>query len=504
MPSSQRLPSRPGARWSLPPLEYRWVVVIVYVFALFMEFLDATIINVALPTIATDFGVSPTDIEWVTTAYLLSLAVFIPVSGWAGDRFGSKRTFVVALALFTFGSALCGLAWNVESLVGFRILQGMGGGLLAPVGAAMVYRAFPPDQRARVSSIVTIPTVVGPTSGPVLGGYLVEYQTWHWVFLINVPVGLLGLVIAARGLREHREAGAGRLDLAGFALSATGLAAVIYALAEAGPRGFTDGRVMTAGLGGLAALAAFVAVELRVADPLIDVRLFRDRLFAACNAVLFFNQAVFVGLIFLLPILLQAERGLSPFGAGLATFPTALGVVMVAPLTARLYAAVGPRRLLFAGMVMIVLAALALRRIGPDTGVWEIRALMLPIGWGFGLTLVPLQAASFARISTAATGRASAAFGVTRQVAGSFGVALLATVLSGRLADRGASLGDPRTSGAAVAAFGDAFAVAALVGLVGVGVALLVSDRLAAGSRGLPEPSRPAATVPTPADLAAD
>ena len=191
-------------------LEYKWIVATVYVLGLFMNLLDLTITNVALPTLAREFHATTTAVAWVATGYLLSVAVCIPVSGWLGDRFGTKRTFLAALALFTVGSLLCGAAWSIGSLITFRIVQGIGGGLLTPVGAAMVFRAFPLPERARVASIVTVPAVLAPALGPIVGGYLVQYQTWRWIFLVNVPIGILGIVIAALYLQESRVAGTGR------------------------------------------------------------------------------------------------------------------------------------------------------------------------------------------------------------------------------------------------------------------------------------------------------
>jgi EmrB/QacA subfamily drug resistance transporter len=481
-------------------IEYKWLVAAVYVVALFLDFLDTTVVNVALPTLGREFEVNATSIEWIVTAYLLGLAVFIPVSGWMGDRFGTKRTFLAALALFTLSSALCATAWSIESLIAFRALQGAAGGLLTPVGGAMLYRVFPPEERARAASVITVPTVVAPTLGPLIGGYLVGYQSWHWIFLVNIPIGLIGFAIAARVLREYREDNPGRFDLPGFLFGATGLASLLYALSQVGPRGAGDNRVVGFGLIGLLLSAAFIVVELRISQPMIELRLYRDRLFAAGNAILFFSQAVFVGVIFLLPLLVQAELGYSPFHSGLVLFPTALGVVMVTPITTRLYSRVGPRRLLAVGMILSSLSSLALRLIGPDSSEWSIRGLMLPRGWAFGVTLIPLQAIAFATISRAQTGRATAAFSVVRQIAASFGVALLVTVLSNRLAYHDAVLGNPATQAAAISAFDDTFVVAALLGVFGLAATFLVDDRLAARTRRLASAPAEATRVPAIGD----
>ncbi len=481
-------------------LEYKWIVGVVFVFGLFMELLDTTITNVALPTLAEEFNVSHTTIEWVVTGYLLSLAAFIPVSGWAGDRFGTKRIFMIALALFTMASFMCGLAWSVESLIAFRILQGVGGGMLMPVGTAMLFRAFPPEERAQAGALLTIPTVVAPASGPIIGGYLVEYHSWHWIFFINVPIGILGVIVAGLFLREEKQPNPGRFDLPGFILSAAGLTTLLYALAEAGSRGFDDPLVLAFGATGLALLGSFAIVEMRTAEPMIDVRLLGNKLFRAMNLVQLFGYGGMMGALFLLPLLLQSQMGLSPLESGLTTFPQAIGVVLMAQVAGRLYGHIGPKRLLMAGLLIVMLSTLSFVAVQLDTNQWWIRGVMLIRGFGFAMMLVPLQTATYATISPQDTGRASAIYNANRQVAASFGVALLATVLANRLSVHGAELGNPATSQEALLAFHDAFFAAAILAAVGMVVAaIFVDDKLAAGT--MRQRERPEAVVaPTGGD----
>ena len=475
----------------LKRLDYKWIVGIVFVFGLFMDLLDMTITNVALPTLAIEFAAGATTIEWVVTAYLLSLAVFIPVSGWAGDRFGTKRIFMLALFIFTAGSLLSGLAWNIEALIAFRVLQGVGGGILTPVGTAMLFRAFPPEERARGAAILIIPMVVAPASGPVLGGYLVQYHDWRWIFLINIPVGMAGLIFAGLFLREQKQDSPGHVDVPGFLLAAGGLAALMYALAQAGPHGFDDREVIVFGLTGLALIIAFAALELRVSEPMIDVRLFRNRLFTAANIVQLLGQGGLMGALFLLPLLLQAEMGLTPLESGLTMFPQAIGVVTMVQVAGRIYGRVGPRRMMMVGMFGATLTTLAFLLVDLNTDEWWIRGIMLARGWSFALTLIPLQTATFATIGGADMGRASAVFNAGRQVAASFGVALLATVLAARLGHYDAALGNPATRDGALSAFHDAFIIAAALTVVGIFSSLLISDKEAAPSmrrRGGPIP----------------
>lgn len=463
-------------------IEYKYIVAIVSVFGLFMELLDATIVNVAIPTLAREFNATTTSIEWVVTGYLLSLAVFIPVSGWAGDRFGTKRTFMFATGLFTVASLLCAAAWSIESLIVFRAMQGIGGGMLTPVGTAMVFRAFPPEERSKASGLMVIPTTVAPASGPVLGGFLIDYISWEWIFLVNVPIGVAGFVVAWRFLREHREPNPGRFDIPGFVLAATGMGTLLYALAEAGTKGWTSTEVVGFGTAGVVLLAGFVAAELRAPQPMIDVRLLKDRLFRACNAAQFVGMTGFSASLFLLPIMLQAQRGLSAFESGLTSFPMALGVMTAAQPVSRAYTRLGPRRLIAAGLVVASLTSFAFYDVDGGTNLWLVRLLMYVRGMGFGLMLVPLQAATFSTISPAMTGRASSIFSSGRMVAQSLGVAVIATVLTSRLSHHGAALGNPATRAGAFDAFQEAFVIAGIMTLVGVIAALAIRDRDAAAS----------------------
>ncbi len=463
-------------------LEYKWIVGIVFVFGLFMDLLDMTITNVAIPTLARDFNATTTQVQWVVTGYLLSLATFIPVSGWLGDRFGTKRIFMTALFLFTSASLACGLATSIEMLIAFRFLQGIGGGILTPVGTAMLFRAFPPQERAKAAAILMIPMVVAPASGPVLGGYLVEYQSWEWIFWINIPVGVLGFIFAGLFLKEEKQASAGRLDMLGLLLGGGGLASLMYGLAEAGDNGFGAPQVLGFGGAGLALLAAFAIVELRTAEPMIDMRLFKNKLFAATNAVQVVGFAGLMGGLFLLPLMLQspATKGLGAFESGLATFPQAFGVVMMVQVTGRIYPIVGPRRMLMIGLTGVTAVTFAFYFVDIGTDLWWVRGLMFLRGCFFSFMLVSLQTATFATVSPQLMGRASAISSAGRQVGASLGVALLATVLTNRLSHHGTSLAPGADSGAAITSFHEAFLVASAITVVGAAAAWFVSDKEAA------------------------
>ena len=317
-------------------LNQKVAVAIVFVSAMFMNIMDITIVNVALPTIGRDFNIPPTAVDGVVIAYLVSLAVFIPASGWLGDRFGGKRVLITAIVVFTVGSVLCGVAQNITELILFRVVQGAGGGMLAPVGLAMLFRVFPPAERIRASSILTVPTTVAPAVGPVLGGFLVTDLSWRWVFFVNLPLGIAAVTFGLLCLERSEPLDAGRFDRPGFLLGGAGLGLLMYGISEGPLMGWSSPAVLGACFAGALLLTAMVLVELRVTRPLVDLRLLKDRLFRSTNGVMFLASAAFLGTLYLIPLYFQDARGLSALQSGLSTFPEAFGVMAGAQLASRL------------------------------------------------------------------------------------------------------------------------------------------------------------------------
>lgn len=453
-------------------------VSIVFVMAMFMAIMDITIVNVALPTLARDFKVNPAHIDSVVVGFLVSLAVFIPASGWLGDRFGMKRIFLLALAIFTAASALCGLSQSLSQLVIFRILQGVGGGMLTPVGMAMLFRTFPPAERVRASRILIVPTAFAPALGPVLGGLLVTDVSWRWVFYVNVPIGLIAITFGALFLHEHREPAAGRFDAGGFLLAGAGLASLMYALSEGPARGWSSPLILTLGLVGVVLLTALVLYELRIDEPMIDLRLVGNRLFQATTVVIFVTTAAFLGTLYLVALFFQDGLGLSALASGLSTFPEALGVMIGAQFASRSYARFGPRRVMAIGLVCLATVMLLLTLVGFSTNLWLVRLIMFALGVAIAHVFVPSQAAAFASISPASTGRASTLFNTARQVGGALGVAVLTTVISAVGVVHAVS-GHITPN---LAAFHWAFATAAAIAVVAVWFALQIDDRDAAST----------------------
>jgi len=469
---------------SLRNVPYKYLVATGFIFGLFMDLMDLTVVNVALPTFGEKFHASDATLQWVVTGYLLSLAIWIPASGWIGDRFGTKRTFLFALLMFTVASAACGLSWNVGSLITFRLIQGIGGGMMTPVGTAMLFRAFPPAERARASLILTVPTVIAPGIGPIIGGWLIDYVSWRWIFYINVPLGIIGFIFCLMYLQEHKEKAPGRFDVPGFILSAAGLALVLFALSRGPEDGWGSAGVLGTGVVGVFCFIALVFVELRQSEPMLDLRLFSDRMFRTANIVYFTASGSLLGVLFLVPLFLQQLRGFSAIETGLVLLPSAIGTIVFAQLSGRLYPIVGPRRLLAVALTMFAVSSGMLLFVGLNTNIWWVAGIMFVRGIGIAFTFIPLQAATFATISSESTGRASSIFNTNRQVGASFGVAILATVLAERIsshlqsvpAGASASVQQAAANHAQLLAFHDAFFAAVVLGVVGVAFAFLIHD----------------------------
>jgi EmrB/QacA subfamily drug resistance transporter len=471
----------------------RVAVFVVFIASLFMSIMDSTIVNVALSTMSHDFGVNIAATDVIVVAYLVSLAVTIPAAGWVGDRWGSKRTFLFALGLFSLASALCGLSQTLNQLVAARILQGAGAGILSPVSTALLYRTFLPHERIQVSRISVVPTVIAPATGPLLGGFLVDHFSWHWVFFVNVPIGIATLLFGWMFLQEHREPPLGRFDVAGFLLASIGFSVVMYALTQGSVYGWTSARILGSLLAGALALGALIAVELRTEHPLIQMRLFENRLFRTANVVSLFGAACFLGVLFCMPLLLQQGLGNSALDSGSATFPEALGVLVSSQIVTRLYPRVGPRRLMGFGLLWVAATALLCCTIGPNTSLWVVRLLMFCAGAGMANVFLPFGAAAFATISSADTGRASVISNAQNQLGGALGVAVISGTLALVNANHVAAAGSAQPY---LGGFYAAFVAAAALALVGSLFAFTIRDLDAAASMRPSDPSAEGGALP--------
>jgi EmrB/QacA subfamily drug resistance transporter len=457
------------------------VVSAVFVAAMFMNIMDATVVNVALPTLSRSFAVPIGSVSGVVTAYLVTLAVAMPASGWIGDRFGGRNVLLAAITVFTAASALCGVATSLPELVAFRALQGLGGGTLIPVGMTMITRAFPPAERIKANQVLIVPTLLAPALGPVVGGALVDGLSWRWIFYINLPVGVAAMLVGLLFLPAGSDHPVGRFDLPGFALAAVGFPLVMYALSTGSSSGWGSAIVLGAGLPGLVLLAVFVVVERRVPAPLLLLRLYRDRLFRVTSLQLTFAAGGFNGTLFLVPLLLQNGLGFSAIHSGLSTFTEALGGMGGVQLTTRLYKRVGPRRLMVAGMCGTVATIGLMSLAGPSDAFWMIPLLMFFTGCSFGFAMSPSQTANMATVTAAETGHASTLQNTVRQAGAAAGVALLGTVL----AATGAGARD-------LAGYHLAFLAAAALMALGVLSSVFVNDTDAAPTMAATRKDRPA------------
>jgi EmrB/QacA subfamily drug resistance transporter len=458
-------------------LNQKIAVAVVYVAAMFMAIMDTTIVNVALPTLGRDFHVPATAVDSVVIGFLVSLAVFIPTSGWLGDRFGSRRILLAAIVVFTAASALCGAATSLGELTFFRIVQGVGGGLMIPVGMTMLWRVFPPAERVRASAIIVIPTALAPALGPVLGGLFVTDLTWRWVFFVNVPIGILALLFGLVYLKEQPLGTRSPFDVRGFVLAGGGLGLLMYGLSEGPVKGWHTADVAGSAIAGAVLLASLVVVELRRESPLVALRLYGNRLFRSANLAMLAAAAAFLGVLYLVALFFQDGLGLSALGSGLSTFPEALGVMAGAQVVTRyLYPTLGPRRVMTAGLVLVAAGMGAMSLVETHTSLWLVRLLLLEMGLAMSCVFIPSQTAAFATISEADTGKASTLFNAQRQLGGAVGVAILTTVLAAVGVTRQVA-GHPAPN---LLAYHAAFLTAAALALLGALAARTIDDRMAA------------------------
>ena len=410
---------------------------VVVVLGTIMAILDTTIVAVALPTLAKDFHVTVNTIQWVTTGYLLALAVVIPLSGWAMHRFGGKPVYMTSLVLFLAGSVLCGLAWSATALIAFRVLQGFGGGMIMPVGQAIMARTAGPDKMNRVMAVIGIPTLLGPILGPVIGGAIVSNVSWRWIFFVNVPIGIVALILAMRFLETTPRDRDHRFDLIGFLLLAPGLALLVYGLSEVGSEGGFSSRGVQGSLAtGVLLCAGFVWRSFRAPEPLLDMHLFRRRSFSVATICIFLTGATLYGTMFLLPLYYQVCRGESPWLAGLLMAPQGIGAALAMRPAANLADRYGPRRTVPWGMALLALGTLAYTQVSGTTSYVFLALALFVRGIGLGFGMMPVFAASYRGLTHAEVPRASTATNIIRQVGGSIGVAVFAVVLSNQITRR--------------------------------------------------------------------
>jgi EmrB/QacA subfamily drug resistance transporter len=401
-----------------------------------MAILDTTVVNVALPTFQEEFGVEEySTVAWTITAYTLALAAVIPVTGWAADRFGTKRLYMSALALFTIGSVLCATAWSIESLIAFRVLQGLGGGMLMPLGMTIMTKAAGPHRIGRLMAILGIPMLLGPILGPILGGWLIDSVSWHWIFLINLPLGIIAIIYAWRALASDSPQPSETFDVVGMLLLSPGLALFLYGVSSIPVHGtIAAAGVLVPGLIGLTLMVAFVFWAFRPEHPLLDLRLFANRNLTAATGVMFLFAASFFGALLLVPTYFQQVRGESVLMAGLLMAPQGLGAMVTMPIAGRLVDRHPVGRIVPFGLLAVIVGMTGLAlSTDPATPLPQILVCLFVLGMGMGGSMMPIFTSALKTLQSHQVARGSTLINVIQQIAASVGVASISVILTNQI-----------------------------------------------------------------------
>ena len=440
--------------------EVRRVAAVVVVGAI-MSILDTTIVNIGLETLSRDLHAPLSTIQWVSTAYLLALATVIPLTGWAAERFGAKRMWMLSVGAFVIASVLCGLAWNAESLIAFRVLQGLAGGMIMPIGIITLAQAAGPRNMGRVMSIVGVPMLLAPVFGPLLGGLIIDHLSWPWLFFVNVPFGIVGLVLAARRMRDDRAAGhhehAGKLDVPGLLLLAPGVALIVYGLSEIAATGTVLGwRELSPVAIGTVMASLFAWRSWRHDFPVVDVRLLQGRGFAAATVTMTFAGAALFGGMVLLPLYYQLDRGLDAVLVGLLLAPQGIGAAAAMRWSGRLTDRYGGGPIVTVGLLVLLVGTVPFALVTSTTPYWLLALALLVRGVGLGFTLMPTMASAYALLDHHEVPRATPMLNVLQRIGGAVGVAVLTVILQRSLEDAAANpSGNP--GNAVAGAFGTAY-----------------------------------------------
>jgi EmrB/QacA subfamily drug resistance transporter len=398
---------------------------------------DTTIVSVALHTLATQLHTAVSTIQWVTTGYLLALGMAVPLSTWALRRWGGKRLWMFALTVFLVGSIGSSLAWNVDSLIAWRVVQGIGGGLLFPVLTTLIMQAAGGKALGRTVTLIALPGLLGPILGPLVGGAILTHLSWRFMFWVNVPFCVIGLVLAAKHLpRDTVAAVRPKLDVFGFALLAPGIAALILGLSNAGTAaGFGHPDVVIPLAAGVALMVAFCLHALRRSEPLANIRLFTLRPVASSSALLFFSGFSLYGAMLLLPLFYQEARGATPLSAGIMLIPQGIGALLIRGLVGRLTDTIGARSITVCGFAIVAASTIPFCFADPKTNSWLLAFWLLLRGIGLGAVTIPIMAVAYLGLDKAQIPHASVLTRTAQQIGGSFGTAILAVILESSVAD---------------------------------------------------------------------
>lgn len=413
---------------------YMWLCLSVIVVGTFMAILDSSIVNVAIPKMMTIFGAAENQIEWVLTGYMLTMSIVIPLTGYLTDRFGGKNIYIFALIVFTLGSGLCGMATSTNTMIAARVVQAIGGGMIMPVGMAMLLQNVPIEKRGLALGVWGIAAMAAPAIGPTLSGYIVQYMDWRLIFTINLPVGVMGVTMAVLLLKPSPKNYGKRFDLWGAVTSALGLYTLLLALAKVSDKGWSS--PFTIGLLAIAffSLISFVFIELKHPEPLLDLRVTKNFPFTLSLIISMVTTIAMFGAIFLMPIYMQNLRGYTAMQSGMMMLPQAIVTGIMMPISGKLFDRYGAKWLTVIGLIIVSGCTFMLSRLTLDTPYNTVMLIMAVRGFGNGLAMMPMQTEGLNSIPRELTARATALSTTIRQVSGSLGIAVLTTVLQNRQA----------------------------------------------------------------------
>jgi len=472
MASSSIQAPRPGE----PSIRSIMLPLLAIIVGMFMVILDGTAMNVALNQFMVEFESTFTLVQWTVTGYALAQAAVIPLAGWLSDKFGAKKIFLLSVVMFTIGSVLCGLAGTVEQLIIFRIIQGLGGGMVAPIAMAFTYRLSPPGKQGAVMGMIGIPMLLAPASGPVVAGWLVEYATWHWIFLINVPIGIIAVIIGLRTLPNLERQTVPALDLLGMIFAPLAFAALAYGISSAGSEhgggsGWTAPETLIGLIVGGVALIIFIIAELNRKNPLLELRVFKSGDFTRGIVLQWIVQIALFGTLFLIPLFLIQAKGYSAFETGLILLPQALSAGVFMPIGGKLFDKLGARPVVIFGLLLVSTGAYLLSNITVNTTIPQIMVPLVLLGSGMGFSMMPLNTHIIQSAPRHLVGRVTSLTGAAQQVMSSFAIAGLSTLLADRIKHYSVQNPGPDIP---YLSFGDAFFVLSCIGVFGILVALLL------------------------------
>ncbi|MET0862959.1 MAG: DHA2 family efflux MFS transporter permease subunit [Nakamurella sp.] len=402
-----------------------------------MSILDTTVVSVALPTFQTVFDATYSTVAWTMTGYTLALATVIPLTGWAADRFGTKRLYMLALVLFILGSVACGLAWNIGSLITFRVLQGLGGGMLMPLGMTMMTRAAGPARIGRVMAVLGVPMLLGPIGGPILGGWLIEVASWHWIFFINLPIGIIAFIAAWRVLAKDSPTPSEKFDFLGMLLLSPGLALFLYGVSSIPGEGtIASAQVIIPAVIGVLLMCAFVWHALRKDHPLIDLHLFKRKQLSVSIITMSLFAIAFFGAMLLFPTYFISVRGETTLAAGLLLAPQGIGAMVTMPIAGRLTDKMGPGKFVLGGLVLIAAGMGVFTQLTDTTSYVLILGSLFVMGMGMGMTMMPVMTAALASLNHQEVARGSTLMNIVQQAAASVGTATMSVILTNQLLNK--------------------------------------------------------------------